>query len=228
MIAKMSLKLIAVATAAVLANAAGAVETDLTGQYGVQSSATAVVGHANQYVFDYAVTNIGQGYALTQTGLDGLTIYIPSTATILSVTVPDSYLNTGSGYWSSGASASLDLSLGGPDKSQNMVAPSGYQAFTFWGQYTESVYQQGSTAHFSITLGNVAVGSNEIGISSYYGYSPVPSTQGFVTNQYGNYTTFTTQAVSAVSAVPEAETYAMLLAGLVMLGFTTRRRRRQG
>lgn len=44
-------------------------------------------------------------------------------------------------------------------------------------------------------------------------------------NQYGNYTTFTTNAVSAIAAVPEPETYAMMLAGLGLVGFAARRRR---
>lgn len=227
MIAKMSLKLAAFAVAAAASNIAGAVVTDLTHQYSLSATFDPVAGHANEYVFNYAVTNIGQGYAGTQTGLDGFTIYIPLSATIVNVGVPASYLG-GPGYWSSGASPQLDLSLGNGDTSQNMVAPAGYQAFTFWGQYTESVYQQGSTANFSITLGNVSVGTNTVGISSYYGGYAVPSGQQFVNNQYGNYTTFTTTAVSAVTAVPEPETYAMLLAGLGLLGWTARRRRSQG
>ncbi|MYM26426.1 PEPxxWA-CTERM sorting domain-containing protein [Duganella sp. FT135W] len=104
-----------------------------------------------------------------------------------------------------------------------MAAPAGYQAFTFWGQYTESVYQIGSTATFSITLGNVSVGDNTVGISSYFGgYTP---SQQFVNNQYGNYTTFSTIGKSAIAAVPEPETYAMLLAGLGLVGFAARRRR---
>jgi hypothetical protein len=224
MIAKTFAKLSAFVVAAAFSNIAGAVVTDLTGQYTLQSSATAVTGQSNQYVFNYAVTNVGQGYVNTQTGLDGLTIYIPTGATVLSFSAPTPYVGN-PGYWSTGASASLDL---GGNGSQNMVAPSGYQAYTFWGQYTESVYQQGSTANFSLTLGNVSVGTNTVGISSYYGYSTPPVGQAYATNQYGNYTTFTTNAVSAVAAVPEPETYAMLLAGLGAVGMIARRRRRQG
>jgi hypothetical protein len=226
MIAKMSLKVAAFAVAAACSNIAGAVVTDLTGQYSLTGSATAVVGHANEYVFNYAVTNVGQGYAGSQTGLDGFTIYIPNSATILNVSVPSSFL-AGQGYWTSGAAPGLDLSLGNGDLSQNMVASPGYQAFTFWGQYTGSVYQQGSTANFSITLGNVALGNNTVGISSYYGNQTPPPGQQFVTNQYGNYTTFTTTSISA-AAVPEPETYAMLLTGLGLMGWTVRRRRSQG
>ncbi|MHA4871127.1 PEP-CTERM sorting domain-containing protein [Duganella sp. PWIR1] len=221
MIAKMSLKLSAFVVAAAFSTMAGAVETGLQGQYTLTSSATQVVGDSNQYVFDYAIKNVSQGYKLTQTGLDGFTIYIPNSAEVISVTAPTPYIGA-PGYWSTGASASLDLR---GDGSQNMVAPTGYKAFTFWGQYTESVYQIGSTAHFSITLDNVSVGQNTVGVSTYFGGYGVPSGQEFAHNEYGNYTTFTTNAVSAIAAVPEPETYAMMLAGLGLVGLIARRRR---
>ncbi|NYE60511.1 hypothetical protein FHW58_001663 [Duganella sp. 1224] len=220
----MSLKLATAGVLAAFSHLAGATVTDLTGQYTLQSSATAVAGQTNQYVFNYAVTNVGQGYVGTQTGLDGFTVYIPNGATILSATAPTPYVGS-PGYWSTGAAPSLDLRGNG---SQNMTAPAGYYTYTFWGQYTESVYQQGSTAHFSLTLGNVSLGTNTVGISSYYGYSTPPAGQQYTTNEYGNYTTFTTHAVSAVTAVPEPETYAMMLAGLGAVGMLARRRRRQG
>jgi hypothetical protein len=224
MIAKMSLKMAAIIIAAAFSNIAAATVTDLTGQYTLQSAATAVVGQSHQYTFNYAVTNVGQGYAGSQTGLDGFTVFIPTSAVILSATEPTPYVGS-PGYWSKGTSTGLDLLGNG---SQNMVAPAGYQAYTFWGQYTESVYQQGSTAHFSLTLGNVSVGTNTVGISSYYGFASPPPGQQYTSNQWGNYTTFTTQAVSAVAAVPEPETYAMMLAGLGIMGAVVRRRRRQG
>jgi hypothetical protein len=227
MIAKMSLKIAAFALAAAFSNIAGAVVTDLTNQYTLQSSATAVAGQSHEFVFNYSVTNLGQGYAGTQTGLDGFTIYIPTGAHIVSSVAPTPYVGS-PGYWSTGVSTGLDLALGGSNTTQNMSAPTGYQVVTFWGQNTESVYQQTSTANFSITLSNVSVGTNTVGLSSYYGNYGVPTGQQYVHNQYGNYTTFTTNAVSAVAAVPEPETYAMLLAGLGMMGMVARRKRRQG
>ncbi|MYM67717.1 PEPxxWA-CTERM sorting domain-containing protein [Pseudoduganella sp. FT55W] len=230
MMVKTSLKLAAFAVAAALSTMAGAVETNLTNQYQITSAADAVVGETNQYVFTYTVKNLGQGYAGTHTGLDGLTIYVPDSATFLGATVPDAFVgqNHAPGYWSTGFSTTgLDLSLGNGDTSENMAAVAGYKTFTFWGQYTESVYQLGSTATFTITLGNVSVGQNAVGISSYYGGYGVPSGQSYVNNQYGNYTTFTTTATSAIAAVPEPETYAMMLAGLGMVGLIARRRRRQ-
>lgn len=228
MMAKTFLKLAAFAVAATMSSLAGAVETNLSGQYAITSSAAAVAGETNQYVFTYTVKNVGQGYAGTQTGLDGLTIYVPTSATFLGATVPNPYVGAPHepGFWSTGFSTTgLDLALGGSNTSQNMDAVTGYKTFTFWGQYTESVYQQGSTATFTIKLGNVSVGENTVGISSYYGSYDVPNGQSFVHNQYGNYTTFTSHAVSAIAAVPEPETYAMLLAGLGLVGFAARRRR---
>src|SRR5450830_319473 len=118
MIAKMSLKMAAVITAAALSNIAGATVTDLTGQYTLQSAATAVVGQSHQYTFDYAVTNVGQGYAGSQTGLDGFTVFIPTSAVILSTTEPTPYLGS-PGYWSKSPSTGLDLLGNG---SQNIAA----------------------------------------------------------------------------------------------------------
>jgi hypothetical protein len=226
MIAKMSLKLAAVVVAAAFSNIAGATVVDVSGQYTLQYSVAAVAGQSHEYVFNYAITNVAQGYAGSQTGLDGFTVYIPTSATVLNVTVPTPYAGS-PGFWSNSASPSLSL---GGNGSQDMVAPAGYQAYTFWGQNTESVYQQNGTAHFSLTLGNVSLGTNTVGISSYYGFATPPSGQQYVSNQWGNYTTFTTQAMSAVTvaAVPEPETYAMLLAGLGIMGAVARRRRRQG
>jgi hypothetical protein len=226
MVQHASLKFAALAAALAFSGAASATIDDLTDQYQLQSSYTPVAGQSNEYTFNYTVKNLGQGYAGTQTGLDGFTIYIPTSATVLSATAPAPYIGS-PGFWSKGpATAGLDLALGGTNTSQNMVAPSGYQAYTFWGQYTESVYQLGSTASFSITLGNVAVGTNTVGISSYYGFSAPPAGQEYVTNQYGNYTTFTANAASAVAVVPEPASYAMLLAGLGAVGLVARRRRR--
>ncbi len=213
-------KLVKLSAAALLlaSGAAGAVEA-LSGQYTLAASATHVSG--STYTFDYAVTNNNQT-AGGQTGFDGLTIFVPDSALFVGSTHPQPFVGTefNPGYWSEGAAPSLNL-LG--DHSQDLTAPAGYHAYTWWGQYTESVYQVGSTAHFSITLSNVAVGDNTIGMSSYFGYS-VPN-QNYAANQWGNYTTFATSDVSPMAAVPEPETYAMLFAGLGLIGFMARRRK---
>ncbi|WP_229259375.1 PEP-CTERM sorting domain-containing protein [Duganella aceris] len=222
MMKQTTLKLAAFAAALAFSGVAGATVT-LTSQYTLNTTVVPVTGQSNEYTFNYSITNNNQGYAYTQTGLDGFTIYIPTAATVISATEPVSYI-ANQGVWTKGPSPALDLSYGG-DTSQNMVAPAGYQAYTFWGQNTGSVYQLGSTATFSITLGNVSVGNNTVGISTYFGGYGVPTGQDYVHNQYGNYTTFTTNALSAVTAVPEPETYAMLLAGLGAIGFIARRRR---
>jgi hypothetical protein len=211
------------AMAAALAYSAAASATvELGSQYQISSAATQVSG--NEYTFTYDVKNISQGVG-GRTGFDGFTILIPNSAVIVGSTTPAPYVGA-PGYWSQGASPTLDLR---GDGSQNITAPSGYKTYTWWGQYTESVYQVGSTASFSITLGNVSVGSNLVGASTYFGYA-VPTGQAYASNEYGNYTTFTTHAASAMAmtAVPEPATYAMLMAGLGMIGFATRRRKAAG
>jgi hypothetical protein len=227
MVAKNALKIGALAVALAFCGVANATVSDLTGQYQLTTSYT---GSNGTYTFNYAVTNLGQGYGNgSQTGFDGLTVFIPTGATVIGHSEPAPYL-AGQGYWSYGQSNGLELSLNpnapGANLSQNMTAPSGYTSVNWWGQYTGSVYQIGSTAEFSITLSGVSVGSNAVGLSTYFGGGTPANGQQFVNNQYGNYTTFTTNALSAVAAVPEPETYAMMVAGLGLVGFMSRRRRK--
>jgi hypothetical protein len=212
---------LATSAIAALALSAGAAHATvaLSGQYDLSATATHVSG--NEYTFDYSVTNVNQT-AGGQTGFDGFTIFVPDSAVFVGSTQPLPYVGTehNPGFWSEGSSAGLDL-LG--DGSQNLAAPAGYHAYTWWGQYTESVYQVGSTAHFSITLDNVSAGTNTVGMSSYFNY--YQPQQPFASNQWGNYTTFTATAASPLAAVPEPETYAMLFAGLGLMAFAARRRK---
>jgi hypothetical protein len=213
-IASKLLKSAAIALA--LASGAANATIDLSNEYTLTATSTLISG--NKYVFDYAVTNNNQGVG-GQTGFDGFTIFVPDSAIYKSSTAPDPFVGA-PGFWSEGSSPTLDLRGNG---SQNMTAPAGYHAYTWWGQYTESVYQVGSTAHFSITLDNVSSGNNTIGMSTYFGWTtPV---QEHAVNEYGNYSTILTSNVSPMAAVPEPETYAMLLAGLGLMGFAARRRK---
>jgi hypothetical protein len=206
------------ASFAVLASATGGLAsatTVLSNEYTVSSSAVQV--GANEWTFDYTVTNNNQGIG-GQTGFDGFSIYVPTAATVVSSTAPAPY-NGAPGYWSQGTSSTLDLR---GDGSQNLAAEAGYNVYTWWGQNTQSVYTPGSTASFSITLSNVSVGSNTAGLSTYFGFGA--ATAAAASNQYGNYSTFTTDLKSPVGAVPEPETYAMLLAGLGLVGYMQRRK----
>lgn len=214
----MAHKLVTITAAVALAwasGAAGATEA-LAGQYSLSATVTHVSG--NTYTFDYDIGNVNQ-YAGGMTGLDGFTIYVPDSALFVSATAPASY-NGAPGYWAGNPGTMLDLMGNG---SQNLVPPAGYHTYTWWGMDPSSVYPAGQTAHFSITLDNVAAGANTMGMTSYFGWA-TPAGQSYVTNAYGNYTTFVTEAASPMAAVPEPETYAMLLAGLGLLGWMARRR----
>lgn len=216
---KTILQLGVVAATLAMGGAASATTT-LTTQYKLSSFANQI--DTNEYTFTYVVKNLTQN-AGSQTGLDGFTIYVPDSAILVTTTHPKpaTGVEHAPGYWSEGSGSGLNL---GGDGSQNLSAPAGYTAYTWWGQDPTSVYGTNKTASFSITLDNVAVGTNTVGISTYLANNTIAG-QAFAHNQYGNYSTFTTSAVSAIAAVPEPETYAMLMAGLGLMGFIARRRK---
>lgn len=187
----------------------GAVQAaPLSGEYSVTASATNISG--NQWQFDYSVTNLTQGTPGSYLGFDGFALFIPETATVVSVTTPAPY--TGApGYW-----GFTDLGTS--------PAFSGYTVGQWWGYNVESVYEVGSTATFSIVLDNVSVGTNAYALTTYWGFTS-PTASEYWTNPYGNYTTYLTTLVAPVAAVPEPESFAMLLIGLTLIGLMARRRK---
>jgi hypothetical protein len=212
-----SLATFVIAAALTLSGTANAT-ISLTNEYSVTSFASDL--GANQWKFDYAVTNNNQGNG-DYTGLDGFTIFIPQSAVVVTSTSPAPY-NGAPGFWYSFVGNGLNLA---GNNSQNLSTPAGYNSFTWWGADPHSVYALGSTAYFSITLGNVSAGTNTIGLTTYFG-SMTPA-QEYTTNQWGNYSTITTNLTSPVATVPEPETYAMLLAGIGLIGGIARRHKQK-
>lgn len=195
--------------------------TILTNEYTLTATTTNISG--NQWQFDYSVTNNNQTVG-GKTGFDGLTIFIPDAANIVSYVVPASYSGK-PGYWDT-RTADTGLALGG-NGSQNVAAPSGFYAFTWWGQDPTSVYPVGKTANFSIILDNVGVGTNTVALSSYFGFTHPTSEH--ATNAYGNYSVYLTNALTPDVlrnvVVPEPNLLGLLLAGLGMIGLAQLRRK---
>jgi hypothetical protein len=183
--------------------------TILTDEYTIDVSTSHLID--NQWRFDYSVTNNNQTVG-GMSGLDGLSILIPESAIILGSTVPAPYIGA-PGYWDTNIKKDT-FNLAG-NGSQTFIAPEGYDIFTWWGQWPQSVYQVGSTANFSITLDNVSVSNNLLAISSYFGFT-VPTAEEYTTNQHGNYSIFIGSFVSPV-AVPEPAILLLLLVGLALI-----------
>lgn len=205
-----------VAAIAVGLSSAASATTILTNEYSVIANATNV--GVNTWQFDYSVTNNNQN-AGNHTGLDGLIVFIPTAATIVTSSSPVSY-NGAPGYWYTSTSTGLNL---GGNLSQDLTAMAGYSALIWWGAEPASVYTQGSTALFSVTLSNVSVGNNTIGLTTYLANGGIQNQQN-TGNQYGNYSTFTGTYVAPVTAVPVPAAAWLLGSGLLGLAGMTRRK----
>ncbi|WP_296001217.1 PEP-CTERM sorting domain-containing protein [Rugamonas sp.] len=222
----------AVAAAALAISGAASATVALSTQYALTASDTLVDAGLKEYTFNYTVTNLDQSNG-ANTGLDGFTIYVPDSAIYVGSTHPDAATPHSAGHWTEGSGSALDISNGSGNYSQNLYAPAGYHVYTWWGQDPTSVYGTtagNNSASFSITLKNVASGDGQAGISSYFGGNTPVNGQEYASIVYGNYTTFTTGVTGAspiTAAVPEPETYAMLAAGLGLLGFMARRRKQR-
>lgn len=195
-------RIIAALAFSAVASPVGAV-TVLTNQYTVNAYAVNV--GANQYQFNYSVLNNNQSIG-SMTGLAYFTIYVPLNSYLLASVVPSPYSGS-PGYW---------LSAYGSNPTEVLPAtPAGYQPYTWTAYNPQAVYPVGTAASFSITLGNVAAGSNAVGATTYWGFS-APSYPYVLTGVGTYYSSFAGNALSP-SAIPEPLGLSLVAAGLLAM-----------
>jgi hydroxyethylthiazole kinase-like sugar kinase family protein len=98
-----------------------------------------------------------------------------------------------------------------------------YDATTHVLTLTGDLVNAKTGAVYSITDTETVDLSAKFGATMYVGFTG--ATAGADADQ--RITSFSVSSIGAVSAVPEADTYAMLMAGLGMVGWTARRRQRK-
>ncbi|MDD5759286.1 MAG: PEP-CTERM sorting domain-containing protein [Desulfobulbaceae bacterium] len=213
------------------------------------SVATTQTG-TNQWRFDYTVTNHentglnywsdGRNYYGYSQGFAGFHVEIPQSAIFVSATNPAPYVNDGSSHWAnyrvtdlSSALYHADGSIGNaPENPLN----SGNDWYIFWAGGWGSPYPKEIPVSFSLELGNIAVGTVDATLTSFWGFdsdgdgnSPIFTyTPSIPDTYYSMYSAAVTGAValpSGPSPVPEPGTLMLLGSGLV--GLIGARRQKQ-
>src|SRR5471030_1226884 len=114
---KSSLQFSLAAIAIAISGAASAT-VELTNQYTISATDTLVNAAQKEYTFTYTVTNLNQSNG-GNTGLDGFTIYVPDSAIYVSSTHPDPATPNSAGHWTEGTGATMDLSNGTGNHTQD-------------------------------------------------------------------------------------------------------------
>jgi hypothetical protein len=133
----------------------------LAGEYSVEVNVESV--GSNSYVFTYVITNLSESSdysgigmpewcnGIDPTGLDGFFLRIPKDATLSNIQVPNSYRE--GGWWS-------DV--------ERWAADADYDWIKIWGNGTQSVYPIGVPLTFSFQVDNVAVGTNQANLTTFF------------------------------------------------------------
>ena len=177
----------------------------LAGIFGVGTA------HANTMTFDALVNNSQHAFPYTENGIT------------LGTLSPNSFFaqsgtraQAGEGILLNGAPTTMVVTFAGaPAFNVNSIAfndenPNGPQTVTFTGFYAAG----GTIVETRVTDGNV---------NTYEVFNPTGNFSGLSSLRIN--TAFTVWDNISVTPVPEPETYAMMLAGLGMLGFAARRRK---
>ena len=204
----------AIRACALVAFAFGAFSVDahavtLIGEYSINTSIS--YNGSNSYTFDYYVTNVDQSLnsGIQPVGLDRFLVYIPDAASIYNITNPPIFTNIWPGppsYWTSS------------------IQSVGSKRYIGWfGVEWNSVYPEGTTAHFSFTADNVGVGIANASVLTFWNANPVGDPAYFSSGAY--YTDYTTELRGPVP-IPEPTTFLLLGAGLTGVGFLRRSKTR--
>jgi hypothetical protein len=117
----------------------------------------------------------------------------------------------------------------GSDALTGLTTFGAYSQILGWTSNTPFVTLDGSAFDLSISGGGYGFNlSNDASVAALYGAGvAIGNSPNFGGSEFYNSANWSA-SLNSVAAVPEPETYAMLIAGLGMLGFIGRRRQRSG
>lgn len=220
----MSIKSLSIIAAATLALCAGAAQAATTNGFanggfetaGVSPLAASWLPAAAGYSRSSAEAHSGSFSALLESPQFNAAVMLQNSIDhggLPALTVGDTPLFS---FWAkgfAGTTANLNYALRYLDGAGNIKANSGNQSFT------NGINTSGWT-QFTFNLGPVPVGATAAFVEFSQGLGPIEPQNGLFAGKV-----YIDDISLAVTAVPEPETYAMMLAGLVAVGAIARRRR---